>query len=287
MRWVRAPLVVAALAALALPVGLPLGAWQGIAAAGAAGAPQGTTHVDVLYAGSLVTLMQTSVGPAFHRATGYSVTGVPGGSKELAAEIEGGVRPADVLVSASPVADKSLERPAGHGRVSWFLTFATSPLLLGYNPSSRFARTLRTKPWWKVVTEPGFLLGRTNPVTDPKGVLAVKALDAAAKRHHDAQLKALASTPTDVFPEQSMVGRLQAGQLDAGFFYAVEAAAAKIPTVALTGVRSRATYTVTVVAGAPHPAAAEAFVAYLVSAGAQKLLTKHGLTAVSPPVMAR
>lgn len=279
MRWVRAPLLVAALA-------LPVGAWQGIAAA-AAGAPGGTTHVDVLFAGSLVTLMQTSLGPAFHRATGYSVTGVPGGSKELAAEIKGGVRPADVFVSASPVADKLLERPASRSRVSWYLTFATSPLLLGYNPSSRFARTLRSKPWWKVVTAPGFLLGRTNPATDPKGVLAVGALDAAAKRHHDGRLKALGAKGTDVFPEQSMVGRLQAGQLDAGFFYAVEAAAAKIPTVPLTGVRARATYTVTVVAGAPHPAAAEAFVAYLVSAGAQKLLTKHGLTAVSPPVMSR
>ena len=38
-----------------------------------------------------------------------------------------------------------------------------------------------------------------------------------------------------MFPEETLVARLQSGQLDAGFFYTAEAVPAKIPTVPLTG----------------------------------------------------
>jgi len=252
----------------------------------AGGTSLGTGSVDVLYAGSLVTLMQTFVGPAFHDATGYSVTGIGAGSTALAQEIKGGVHRADVFVSASPRPDQKLEGAANGDWVSWYLRFATSPLLLGYSTSSRFAKALKTKPWWKVVTERGFLLGRTDPVTDPKGVLAVNALDRAARKHHDAGLKELGTRTTNIFPEQTMVGRLQAGQLDAGFFYAVEASAAKIPTVPLTGIKESATYTITILARAPHPTAANAFVAFMLSSQAQAILKENGVVELTPPTLA-
>ncbi|HVX21875.1 MAG TPA: extracellular solute-binding protein [Acidimicrobiales bacterium] len=261
-------------------VGTPLAAgWAG----GNAGAAPAKGPVDVLYAGSLVTVMQTSIGPAFTKATGYTVTGISGGSTGLAQEIKGGVHQADVFVSASPSADQTLMGAANGNWVSWYLTFARSPLVLGYNPSSAFAKTLRTKPWYRVVTEPGFLLGRTNPVTDPKGVLTVDALKDTAGKVGDPTLAAVATKATTIFPETTLVGRLQAGQLDAGFFYAVEASAAKIPTVPLKGVKEQATYTVTVVAKAPHRAGASAFVAFMLSPKAKKLLKRDGVVEISPP----
>ena len=242
-----------------------------------------SSPVDVLYAGSLVTLMQTSLDAAFHRATGDRVTGIAAGSTALASEIKGGVYRADVFVSAAPKVNQSLEGPHNGNWERWYLEFATSPLELGYDPQSRFAPTLRTKPWWRVVTSPGFLLGRTNPATDPKGVLAVKALHAMAIAHHDPALAALGTASGNVFPEQTMVGRLQAGQLDAGFFYAVEAAAAKIPAVPLTGVHEQATYTVSVLARAPHARAAIAFVRFLLGPRGRRILSTHGLRPVTPP----
>jgi molybdate/tungstate transport system substrate-binding protein len=245
-------------------------------------AARGSGPVDVLFAGSLVTLMQTTIDAAFHAATGYVVTGVPGGSTALASEIKAGVHRADVFVSASPAVNARLEGPANGSWESWYVKFATSPLLLGYNAQSKFATTLRTKPWWKVVTDHGFLLGRTNPVTDPKGVLAVDALDYTALAHRDAALKALATSPSDIFPEETMVGRLQAGQLDAGFFYAVEAAAAKLPTVPLTGISEHATYTVTVLAHAAHERAAIAFIRFLLGKKGRALLEKNGLRPIAP-----
>jgi molybdate/tungstate transport system substrate-binding protein len=86
-----------------------------------------------------------------------------------------------------------------------------------------------------------------------------------------------------VYPEDTLVGRLQSGQLDAGFFYAAEARAAGIPTVPLTGRTFAASYTITVLRAAPHEAAAEAFVEYLLGPGARPLLNADGFVLTAPP----
>ncbi len=244
--------------------------------------------VAVLYAGSLTALMQNGIGPAFARATGDSVSGIAAGSQELASEIRGGIQRADVFISASPSVDARLEGARNGNFVSWYATFARSALLLAYNPKSRFAAALRTRPWWSVVTEKGFRLGRTDPAVDPKGVLADEALVAASRAHHSRALAALARDPANEFPEQSLVGRLQAGQLDAGFFYAVEAAAADLSTVALGGRALGARFTVTVLRNAPDPARAKAFVAFLLSPTGRRLLGRNGLSVLRPiPVSGR
>jgi molybdate/tungstate transport system substrate-binding protein len=248
--------------------------------------PQGTGPVDVLYAGSLVTLMQQQIGPAFQKATGYTVNGVSAGSKALATQIKGGIQQADVFISAAPDVNATLEGPAGGGWITWYAAFGSSPLVLGYNPHSAFASALKNKPWYKVVTEPGFLLGRTDPATDPKGTLAVEALDYTSVSYSIPALKDMTSSTTTVFPETTLVGRLQAGQLDAGFFYAVEAAAAKIKTVPLKGTTHlAATYTITILNRAPHEDAARAFVAFLLGKESQKILKVNGVTTVQPPVV--
>ena len=234
--------------------------------------------VDVLYAGSLVNVMEDHIGPAFHAATGIGFEGFADGSKALATDIKSKLRPADVFISASTQVDKTLEGAANGDWVANPTTFAYSYLEIGYNPQSHFAHQLQTRPWYEVVGENGFRLGRTDPATDPKGVLAVTALDEAAARYHQPALKALAMTTDNVFPEAGLVGRLQAGDLDAGFFYAVEATAAKIPSVPLTGFKLHATYTIAVVNHAPHPAAAAAYVKYYLGAAGLRILDQEGLT---------
>jgi len=248
------------------------------------GAVTGSGPVDVLYAGSLVTLMQQDLGPAFQSATGYTVSGVSAGSKDLASEIKAGTQQGDVFISAAPVVNASLMGPANGNWVSWYASFASSPLLLAYNPSSSFARELKTKPWYEVVGQSGFLLGRTDPATDPKGVLAVQALNEAASKYRQPALAAIASSSSGEFPEQTLVGELQAGQLDAGFFYAVEASAAHLSTVPLRGLKTlTATYTVTILNRAPHAAAARAFVAFLLGQKGRAIMAAHGMQAISPP----
>ena len=157
--------------------------------------------VDVFSAGSLDTLMTKTVGPAFHAATGYTLVDTSHGSGTLAADIKNKVAVADVFVSASPAVDTTLEGAANGNWVSWYAAFATSPEVLGYYPKSKFAKDLQTMPWYKVITMPGFRLGRTNPSQDPGGVLAVKALEETATAQHLPALKTLATETSDEYPE--------------------------------------------------------------------------------------
>jgi len=251
--------------------------------ASASASATGSGPVNVLYAGSLVNLMQKQVGPAFQQATGYSVTGFSAGSKDLATEIKGKVHQGDVFISASPKVNASLKGASNGNWVSWYGTFATSALVLGYNANSKFASDIKSKPWYQVLTEPGIRVGFTDPATDPKGVLAVQAMTSAASKMHVPALKTLATDKADIFPEETLVGRLQAGQLDVGFFYTAEATAANIPTVPLTGEDLKATYTITILNKAPHEAAAEAFVSYLLGSSGQAVLKQDGFALVTPP----
>jgi len=243
--------------------------------------PRGSGPVDVLYAGSLVDLMEHDIGPGFKAATGYTFAGISGDSGALANQIKAHTQQADVFISANPSKDALLEGSSNSNLVTWYAKFASSPLVLGYNPSSRFAHDLQSEPWYDVVIKPGFLLGRTDPATDPKGKLTQEALEATAKSEGLPQLDVLATESSDVFAENTLVGRLQAGQLDAGFFYSVEAEVAHFPTVAIPG-NYQASYTVTIVADAAHPAGALAFVRYLLGPSGRAALAKAGLVVPSP-----
>lgn len=266
-----------------LSIGCATAALAGCGSSASGNGGDAHSSVDVLYAGSLVSLVQNQIAPGFNSATGDSVTGFSGGSTALATQIKGKVHSADVFLSASPKVNSSLQGSANGGWVSWYGTFATSRLVLGYNPKSRFAADLKAKPWYQVIAESGLRLGSTDPATDPKGKLAQQALDDAASKHHLPALARLATDTSTVYPEETLVGRLQAGQLDAGFFYASEAAAAKIPTVPLSGEDLKATYTVTVLNRAPHEHAAESFVSYLLGPKGRAVLEHDGFTLVSPP----
>lgn len=251
----------------------------------AGGASKGT--VSVLFAGSLVKYMEQGLGPAFERADGYSFRGFGGGSTELASEIKGRIRTGDVFISAAAAADHALQGAANGEWVSWYSSFMASPLELAYNPSSNVGKELRRGvPWWKVLTQSGIRVGRTDPHLDPKGVLTVEAVDKAASKLHDPALaKALGSF--EVFPETSLVGRMQSGQLDAGFFYAVEAKTAKLSTVSLSPVYKYAAYTVTILNHAPNPTGAAALVRYLLSSARSYTLRRNGLNPMTPQFSGR
>lgn len=244
------------------------------------GAATGSGAVKVLYAGSLVTLMTKQLGPAFARTGPHTVDGFAGGSNGLATQIKGGVRQADVFISASPSADEQLMGQANGNRVTWYAQFATAALVLGYNPRSKYAADITSKPWYDVLSLPGIKVGATDPATDPKGKLAHEALLDAGKQHP--ALLQLANNTRIVHGEENMVGQLQAGQLDVAFFYASEAKAANIQTIPLTGQDRKAVYTVTIPSGAPNQAGAEAFVKYLLGSDAQAVMKSDGFTLTSP-----
>jgi molybdate/tungstate transport system substrate-binding protein len=253
------------------------------ATASASSTVTGTGAVNVLYAGSLVNLITKQVGPAFQTASGYSVTGAGAGSTALVTDIKGKVYKGDVFISASPTATKTLMGSANGDWVTWYVSFASSNLVLGYNANSKFASVIKSEPWYKAITTPGLKLGFTDPATDPKGKLVAEALTDTAKAKNLPALTTIKNDKGDVFPEETLVARLQAGQLDAAFFYTIEATPVNIPTVALTGEDLKATYTISTLKGAPNEPGAEAFTAYLLGPSGQAVLKQDGFDLITPP----
>lgn len=238
--------------------------------------------VNVLYAGSLVNLMEHGVGPAFDKASGDTFQGFAGGSGGLANQIKGKLRQGDVFVSASPKVNDSLIGAANGDWVSWYITFAQSPLVIGYNASSKFAADLKSKPWYQVLQEPGIRIGRTDPKLDPKGALTVTLMKLAETFYKSPGLSekiiGAPDNPAQVLPEETLVGRLQSGQLDVGFFYSTETADAKIPALTLPpDVALKAVYTVTILHNAPNADGAGKFVAFLLGSAGQAVMKEHGL----------
>lgn len=245
--------------------------------------------VNVLYAGSLVNLMEHDMGPAFTAATGDKFRGYAGGSSLLANQIKGRLRQGDIFISASPKVNATLMGPANGSWVTWYVSFGQSALMIGYKPGSRFAADFKTKPWYEVLAEPGIRIGRTDPNLDPKGALTVKLLAAAESFYHRPGLarQVLGSdeNPAQVLPEETLVGRIQSGQLDVGFFYSTEINDARIPSVSLpAAIAPKAVYTVTILRDAPHASGARRFVAFLLGGKGRHILAQHGI-ALSKPVV--
>ncbi len=154
--------------------------------------------------------------------------------------------------------------------------------MIGYNPHSRFAADLKAKPWYEAMSEPGIRIGRTDPKLDPKGALTVALLNKAETTYKQPGLAqrvlGAPDNPAQVLPEETLLGRLQSGQLDAGFFYSTETSDAHIPVVELPpDIRPKARYTATVLRNAPNPDGAAQFVAFLLGAPGRAMLQAHGL----------
>ncbi|MEX3634652.1 extracellular solute-binding protein [Paraburkholderia sp. BR14320] len=245
--------------------------------------------VNVLYAGSLVNLMERSVGPAFEMETGLHFQGYAAGSTKIANEIKGNLRRGDVFISASPKVNTGLMGSANGDHVTWYVNFAESPLMIGYNPQSHFAKDFRTKRWDQVLQEPGIRVGRTDPKLDPKGAFTVEMMTRAATLYQQPDLveKTIGApdNPAQVLPEETLVGRLQSGQLDAGFFYSTETSDLKIPSVRpAPKLQAKASYTLTILQDAQNASGAVRFVDFLLSARGRALLQEHGVDIVKPTV---
>ncbi len=243
--------------------------------------------VNVLYAGSLVNLMEHSIGPAFAKASGDQFRGYAGGSNKVANEIKGQLRRGDVFISANPKVDEQLMGAANGDWVRWYILFAESPLVIGYNTSSRFAADFQTKPWYELLAEPGMKIGRTDPKLDPKGAFTLELFQRAEEFYKQPGLSqrilGAPDNPAQVLPEEVLVGRFQSGELDAAFFYSTEAADAKITTIKPPGeITPKARYTVAILHEAPNPASAARFLGFLLDQEGRALLQQHGIDLVKP-----
>ena len=198
--------------------------------------------VSVLYAGSLATVMENGVGPAFSKSTGYPYKGEAHGSLGAARFIRDRLRNPDVFISADPSVNESVLMGEENGNlVTWFVTVASSQLVLAYSPKSRFAPSFEAlaagtskTPWYEVLKTPGMRFGRGDPTIDPKGYRTLFLFDLAGKHYQRPDIPGLLGdplNPAQVLPEVSLLARVESGQFDAGIFYKHEIVAQKLPFV--------------------------------------------------------
>ena len=209
------------------------------------GAAHGTANVG--YAGSLVGLVQTTLQPAFEKATGDSFVGKGEGSTALAKAILDDELSPGAFVAVGRKAIKSLWPSRSH----FVLTLATDPLVVAYSPNSRYAAQLNAirsgaKPLSSLFTlfeRRGFRLGRSDPNLDPQGGFFMLMFQLATKKLHlpaGTAAKILgtsASNPigstSQIFDETALPTDIASGTVDAGSEFLTEAKQFKLNYITL------------------------------------------------------
>ena len=197
--------------------------------------------VNIMYAGSLVKIIEDNIGPAFHNQSGYNVVGEGKGSVQISNLIIDGFRKPDFFISADTL---PIEKIIDHNPplARWLVKFASAELVIAYNPNSTFAPDLEKAsrgeiPWYKVLEEKGFKFRRTDPELDPKGYYTIIAAKLSNIYYNDSTIKnhilGVDRNPEQVFPEEVLRSILMSGQIDAIAAYKHEAIAIGLPYVTL------------------------------------------------------
>lgn len=186
----------------------------------------------VAYAGSLEDVNDQVIGPAFRKATGYQYQGEGGGSLGMAQKIRSNILPANVFESVGYPPIQLIEPKS----TTWAISFASSPLVVAFNPNSRFAPELKAiqsgrkplKDLFPMMATPGFRLGRTNPNTDPQGQAFYMMVELAETQYHlpahtATTILGAPDNPHQVYSEEGILTLLQSGSLDAASAFLSEA----------------------------------------------------------------
>ena len=213
----------------------------GVGAAALANSPAyaGTKTLTVAYAGSMGVLMDRGLGPAYAKTAGVRFHGIGEGAFALAHLLAAKTMHADVFVSITTGPIKLLQQA---GMIGHAVPVASTAMVIAYSEKSRFATQLKSAtegrvPWYKVLGEPGFRFGRTDPRTDPQGRNILLTFDLAGRFYHHPHLGQCilgpAINPKQIFTEPSLLARLAAGQLDASSAYESAAKSLNLPFITL------------------------------------------------------
>lgn len=236
--------------------------------------------VSVLYAGSLVTPMEGPVKAALQQQA-ITFQGQPGGSKQLANLIAAGASSPDVFISVNPALVTKLG-----SKVASSTTFAGTSLGIAWAPSSKYAALFQSVAAGKTtlasaLATPGLKIGRTDPKLDPKGSYTIEGMTMWLGADGEHKLLGDDENPSQIFPEEALLARLETGEVDVGFFYRTEAIARNYQFIPLPGkaaLTDRITYTLAVMSSPPHPDQARAFATFILTGPGRAILERAGLT---------
>lgn len=198
-------------------------------------------EIDILYAGSLLSVMETKIGPAFSNL-GYDYRGEGHGSIQNANMIIDGQRFPDVFISVGANPINILINNNKPSLAKWYLGFASDEMVIAYNPKSPFASDFQKAktgvvPWYHVLAKPGIKFLRTDPFLDPKGCYTVIAAKLAGTLYHNSSLSPSIlngeRNKDQLRPEEILLTLLEQGEADAIPAYKHEAIERGFPFISL------------------------------------------------------
>jgi molybdate/tungstate transport system substrate-binding protein len=216
----------------------------GSASSPASAEPKGT--VNVAYASSLQFLNEKAVSAAFSAAQGYTFSGRGASSGDLEADIAAGEISPDVFEAVGGDNITPLEPTF----TKWYIQYAGTSMVVAYNPKSKYASQFKAiadgrqpvSGLFKLMQQPGFKLGRTDPNIDPQGRDFIFMLELAQSYYHlpSGTVAKILGTPdfgtansSQIYAESSLDATLQSGQLDASSAFITQAVELHLPYIRL------------------------------------------------------
>jgi molybdate/tungstate transport system substrate-binding protein len=199
-------------------------------------------EVNVLYAASLLSVLETKIGPAFSNL-GYDYKGEGHGSIQDTNMIIDGQRFPDVFISVGSNPINMLINNKPTPLAKWYLGFASDEMVIAYNPKSSFAADFEKAKtgvmrWFQVLAKPGIKFLRTDPLLDPKGCNTVIATRLADILYHNSSLSSAIlnggeRNSNQLRPEEILLTLLEQGEADAIPVYKHEAIERGFPFISL------------------------------------------------------
>ena len=260
----------------------------------------------VFHAGSLTGPFDELLAMFEAEHPGIDVKAEAAGSRQCARKISDLHRPCDVMASADYRVVASLLAP---DHASFNIHFATNEMVVAYTDSSIGSEAISADNWHEVLTRPDVLVGRSDANSDPCGYRALMVFQLAEKYYGLAGLaQKLDDRCRHIRPkETNLLALLKRGEVDYLLIYRSVAtqhglrmvllpdevnlespdmaelyATASVrlsgsrPGEFITRTGGPITYSVTIPHSSANPAAAEAFVALLLSPAGRAVMERHG-----------
>jgi len=271
----------------------------------------------VVYTAASVAIPLRAALDAFAAREHVTVQQENGGSLDIARKLTELHQIPDVVVLADYDVFPKLLMPE---QTTWYADFARNRMVLAFTDKSKFASEVDSANWPKILERPGVQLGRANPDLDPNGYRTLLTLQLAERYYEQPGLydRLMKLSPArNVRPKEAdLVGLLQAGEFDYIWSYESLAQATRLRYITLpaaidlgtpadSAVYAKATvkvagktpndtltisgqpivYALSIPKAAPHPAAAERFVAFLLSPDGRRLMRANNLDALGVPII--
>lgn len=208
-----------------------------------------------------------------------------GGSLEQARKITELNRIPDVLM----LADDDVVAALAPTHLEWYVRFATNRVVIAYAPRSRFADSVTSENWWRILSKPRVTIGRADPGIAPAGRHALTVLRRAGDYYARPALfdTLFARSPLRyVRPNATeLAALLETGEVDYVIEYESVARQYGFRFVELPEELAPAIlYGMSVPRQAVHAAEATQFVAFVLSDAGKGILRDANINVLSVPV---